>query len=176
MKNIHIGMFIEQNKNRLLPEDLSNAQKALTPLPDKTIRRILETKTKSPICATFLATFFGWIGGDSFYLGKTSTGIARIIATIISIGLYISCHFLFTMPLGDIFPIDLSQIKIDFSITAEMVKYAALAITLIYSVAYLVKLIINIVNAETNAKVVNKKLYKLRLAPKTIVENVWHIG
>ena len=80
------------------------------------------------------------------------------------------------MPLGDIFPIDLSQIKIDFSITAEMVKYTSLAITLIYSVAYLVKLIINIINTENNTKLVNKKLYKLRLAPKTIVENVWHIG
>lgn len=177
MNKVQLGMFLEQNKDNLLPEDLSTARTALENCSQAQATKALVKVTKSPLLTTFFATFFGWMGLDRFYLGQTGKGIKRIIATIISIGLYVGCHFLFTRLFGNLFLIDISKMDIRFWITAPMVQYFVLAIATIFSISYFIKLLINLLNASTDAKIKNAEIFNIKHNIVTgVIDENWNIG
>ncbi len=92
MKKVHLGMFIEINKDRLSVEDMCHAVNALENSTDEKVYSLLYRDTKNPKFASFLACFFGWLGLDCFYLGNVLNGIGRILFTALCIGLGFVCH------------------------------------------------------------------------------------
>ena len=92
MKSLHIGMFVEINKNRLSSEDMTRAISALEDSSDEKVYSLLFRKTKNPSTTSFLALFLGWLGLDCFYLGNICGGIGRIIITILCVLLSCLCH------------------------------------------------------------------------------------
>ena len=48
MKSLHIGMFVEINKNRLSSEDMTRAISALEDSSDEKVYSLLFRKTKNP--------------------------------------------------------------------------------------------------------------------------------
>lgn len=93
MKNVHIGMFIEINKNRLSSTNMTRAVSALESSSDDKVYSLLYRKTKNPSVTSFLALFFGWLGLDRFYLGDVLGGITRIVLTALCVALGCFCHF-----------------------------------------------------------------------------------
>ncbi|MBQ8177945.1 MAG: TM2 domain-containing protein [Clostridia bacterium] len=175
MNKVQLGMFLEQNKDRLTAEDLYNAEKALKSSSSKTLVSVLGKKTKSPVVTSFLATFFGWLGIDCFYLENTWKGVGRIITTIVSIALYIVSFYFFTTLSGNVFNISLG--KDVFVVTAEMIQYTTISISALLSIVYIIVLCINLKNTAINTKQKNAQILKLRSENiNTKPEFVWRIG
>ncbi len=175
MNKVQLGMFLEQNKDRLTAEDFNNAEKALNKSSSKTLVKVLSKQTKSPVVTAFLSTFFGWLGIDCFYLKDIGKGISRVIATIVSIVLYVVSFYFFTTLSGNVFDISLG--KDVFVVTAEMIQYATLAISALFSIIYIIVLCINIKNADVKTKQKNVQILKLRCEPiDKQPELDWRIG
>ena len=173
MNKIQLGMFLEQNKDRLTAEDFSIAEKALENASSKKVVRVLSKQTKSPVVNTFLATFFGFVGGDSFYLGWIGVGIGRIITTIISIALYMVSLFL--LPTIPAFEISIGESV--FEVTAQILQYVGLGISALYSLIYIIILALNIKKSALVAKLKNAQILNIQhLLIPGIVEEKWNIG
>lgn len=177
MNKVQLGMFLEQNKNNFLPEDFETARIALENCSPKEATTALVKVPKSPILTTFFATFFGWLGCDHFYLGQTGKGIKRILTTVISICLYIGCHFLFTMLNGVLFPIDIADLDIHFWVTATIVQHLGLTVSVIFSIVYMICLFLNLLVASDNAKRKNAQIFNIKHIVTTgVINERWNIG
>lgn len=177
MNKVQLGMFLEQNKNNFLPDDFETARTALENCSPKEATKALVKVPKSPILTTFFATFFGWLGFDHFYIGDIGKGIKRIVATIISIGLYVGCHFLFTLLAGDLFPIDIAKLDIHFWVTATMVQHLGLTVSAIFSIVYIICLFSNLLGASDNAKRKNAQIFNIKHIVTTgVINERWNIG
>lgn len=182
MKNYQIGMFVEQNKTRLLPNDLAQAKSLLENAPTSKVNRLLTIKTKSPTVATILAWLLGWCGADCFYLDLIKKGIGRIITTIIGLLLDIGTFLLFSLIAGDVAISNMPTIvdkKIVFDtifINASILQYGALGIAILFAIIYVAKLIKNAITTETFTKLINKQLYNLRCVSIPKIEEYWNIG
>ena len=190
-KFVQVGMFYEQNKERLHHEDLEKAREILEEKHSaKKIKELLSIKTKSPICASLFAGFFVWAGADKFYLGKVKDGIKKIVATVIAIVLDILTSLAFSNLRGDvtishILQIDPSKTQILFYFKpilapAEIFQFLALAIAVIYAIVYIVLLIRNIKQTNSITKDTNREIYNIRkVRNKVIVSEMpeeWDIG
>lgn len=204
MKKIHIGMFLEQNKDKLTTEDWDGAKVALEDVsPDKLVT-LLSLKEKSPAVATVFATILGWLGADKFYLGTHKKvlgkdkfygkliwqGIKKILITILAVVLDVLTIWTFSnlggsIPLYNIVPAFTVDGVMYFStifVNAAVFQYVSLVAAVILSIVYIASLIKNAREAENLTKITNRHLYRIRneLVPEEqqIIKSHqdWYIG
>lgn len=190
-KFVQIGMFYEQNKERLHHEDLEKAREILEEKHSaQKIKRLLSIKTKSPICASLFAGFLGWLGADKFYLGKIKDGFKKLFATLVAVGLDVLTIFAFYNLRGDVTISNVPQILADnsqilfslksFVVPAEIFQFLALGIAATYTIAYIIVLIKNIKLTSSITKDINREIYNIRRVKNKIIlselPEEWDIG
>lgn len=89
--------FITANAGNLPVESLPMLRERLATLNDQQATYVLSTELKSPVVALVLSIFLGYLGVDRFYIGQIGLGVAKLLLSWATFGIWPLIDFFLIM-------------------------------------------------------------------------------
>ncbi len=80
--------FIAANAGNFPAEALPMLRQQLDALDESQVAYVLSTQIKSPTTALILSVFLGTIGADRFYIGQIGLGVAKLLLSWLTFGIW----------------------------------------------------------------------------------------